>query len=189
LSLGETGQHPRMPPFQIVLVGYRGCGKSTIARALAAEIGLEAVDLDQAVELQSGRSIAEIFASDGEAGFRDIESRILAEVLSQTGYVVIATGGGIVERPENRRLLRLQARSVVYLAVPSAVLAARLSADAGGRPSLTGAGVAAEVSAVLERRDPWYREVADHVLDASRAPDSVVADLVAIVENERRKSV
>ncbi len=172
---------------RVTLVGYRGCGKSSVAAALAARIGLVAVDLDREVETSTGRSIAEIFASEGEAAFRELESRVLAEILDRIPAAVLATGGGVVERPANRRLLRERARPVVYLQAPAAVLAARLAADGGGRPSLTGAGVVAEVTSMLARRDPWYREVADHVVDAAQPPAAVVDAVLAVVEKSRLK--
>lgn len=157
---------------RITLVGYRGCGKSTIAGLLAARTGLPAIDLDAEIEARAGRVIPDIFAAEGEAAFRELERATLIDALAKGG--ILATGGGVVERPDNRELLRAQGRPVVYLHAPAAVLAARLTADDGGRPSLTGAGVADEVAAVLARREPWYREVADTVVEVDRPLEAVV---------------
>ncbi|MHC5067251.1 MAG: shikimate kinase [Planctomycetota bacterium] len=164
----------------IVLVGYRGCGKSTVARRLAARLSWPVLDLDAEIERRADRSIADIFATDGEAAFRDLEAAALAAALSETGPQVIASGGGVIERAANRAALCAADQRVAYLPAPVPVLAARLGGDAGGRPSLTGATVADEVAVMLARREPWYREVADVTVDASQAPQDVAE---AIVEN------
>ena len=89
----------------IFLIGYRGSGKTTIGRILAARLGWAFVDADTLLEERAGKSIRQMFATDGEPAFRDLESAILAE-LSQRTNVVVATGGGVVMRDRNRQLLR-----------------------------------------------------------------------------------
>src|SRR5579862_8532024 len=152
---------------RLTLVGYRGCGKIT---------------------LDSGRSIAAIFAGQGEAAFRALESRALAQALAGTGELVLSTGGGCVLSGENRGILRARGGQVVYLEVPVAVLQRRLRADATARPSLTGRHPADEVAAVLAVRDPLYREVAHAAIDADREPDLIVRELVQRVENPANPS-
>lgn len=164
---------------RITLVGCRGSGKSSVAVALAVRTGALALDLDAEVEARSGRSIAHIFAESGETAFRTYEHEVLAAVLEAYPEAIIATGGGVVERADNRALLRERGRPVVYLQAAAAVLAARLSADDGGRPSLTGQAVAEEVATLLARREPWYRAVADHVVDVDRPLDEVVSAVLA----------
>jgi shikimate kinase len=83
---------------RIFLIGYRGTGKSTVARLLAAKLGFEAIDADHELERRAGKTIRRIFAEDGEPRFRDLESTQLAE-FGQRENVVIATGGGVVLRP------------------------------------------------------------------------------------------
>ncbi|MDA3960888.1 MAG: shikimate kinase [Planctomycetota bacterium] len=168
---------------RLTLVGYRASGKTTLAHDLARLTGWRAVDLDVALVERAGRDIPTIFAEDGEQRFRDLEAETLQAMLASADDLIIATGGGIVERADNRVLLQQSARPVLYLAAPAAVLSARLQANQGDRPSLTGATVADEVAAMLARREPWYREVADHELSTDQAWDQVVHAARAIVEN------
>ena len=94
----------------IVLIGMPGCGKSTIGRRLAAEMGRKFYDLDEEIIRETGRNIPEIFASDGEKSFRDIESEVLMKNLADLGGAVIATGGGAILREENVKRLRRNGR-------------------------------------------------------------------------------
>src|SRR5947209_3837687 len=97
----------------IFLIGYRGSGKTSVARVLAERLGWDWVDADQAIEKREGRSIRAIFASDGEESFRDLESMLLVELFLQKPLVV-ATGGGVVLRENNRRILR-ESERVIWL--------------------------------------------------------------------------
>src|SRR4051812_17648318 len=92
------------PPPRLFLIGYRGTGKSTVGPLLAAALGWEFADADDLIEAAAGRSVADIFAAEGEAGFRDREAAALAE-LCRGERRVVATGGGAVLRPANRELL------------------------------------------------------------------------------------
>src|SRR5947209_15995625 len=139
----------------VFLIGYRGTGKTTVARLLADKLGWGWTDADALVEERCGRSIRQIFAEDGEAGFRDQEALVLAELARQHKQVV-ATGGGIVLRPENRGLLK--AGKVVWLCAPADVLWQRLEQDATTlqrRPNLAQGGVA-EIEDLLRLRAPHY---------------------------------
>src|SRR5581483_3263648 len=121
----------------IALVGLSGTGKSSVGRRLAERLGWPLIDTDVLIERNAGRTIPQIFAQDGEAGFRDLEAAALREALSQPPAVV-ATGGGIVLREQNRALLRAQAR-VVWLDASTGTLTARLAAHDEARPLLQGA--------------------------------------------------
>ena len=99
----------------IVLVGYRGSGKTTVGRMLADRLGVGFVDLDERIIAAAGKTIREIFADHGEPGFRDHESRLLAEVLAEGGEGVVSLGGGAIERAENRQKIRESGRQVIYL--------------------------------------------------------------------------
>lgn len=145
----------------VALVGFRGAGKSTLGARLAADLRLPFFDLDREIELAQGRSIAAIFRAEGEAAFRAIEAETLAGIAVRPD-LVLAPGGGVVERAENRELLRTRCRAV-YLDVPAAALTARLAA--GARPALTTLPPDEEVRTLLARRDPLYRECAACVLD------------------------
>ncbi len=93
----------------LVLVGMPGCGKSTVGRVLSEKTGLPLVDLDEEIARRAGCPIPDFFAREGEAAFRDLESRTLAEAMSKTGQIV-STGGGCVLRPENRLAMRRSGR-------------------------------------------------------------------------------
>src|SRR5947208_11489758 len=106
-DISSPGGHPVIPSSRhpvIFLVGYRGSGKTTVARALADRLGWTWADADVVLEARHGRSIRQIFAEEGEAGFRDKEAALLEDLCGLRRHV-IATGGGIVLRPENRRRL------------------------------------------------------------------------------------
>lgn len=163
---------------RITLVGYRGTGKSTVATLLAGRLGCGWRDADAVLEERLGTTIADLVRERGERAFRDAESALLRELLAaETG--VLATGGGVVLRPENRDLLRRAGAPVAWLTAPADVIRARLAADpltGSRRPGLVGNDPLAEVDAALVVRDPFYREVADAAFDTHGAPPERVAD-------------
>jgi shikimate kinase len=164
----------------LFLVGYRCTGKTTVARLLAEALGWDWVDADQLLETHHGRSIRQIFAEEGEAGFRDKEAALL-ETLCERRQTVIATGGGVVLRPANRERLRTVGR-VVWLTADASTLWQRLQADATTgerRPNLTVGGLA-EIEELLRVREPHYRACADLMVDTvGRTPAEVVAAILA----------
>jgi shikimate kinase len=164
----------------VFLIGYRGSGKTTVGRLLADRLGWDFVDADALLEQRRGKTIREIFAEDGEASFRETESAILAELCSRTN-TVIATGGGMILRPENRELLR-EHGFVAWLNADAATLWARIQADtttAARRPPLTVGGLA-EVEQLLAAREPLYRSCSDlevpvMSLSPEHAADAILA--------------
>lgn len=161
----------------VVLVGPMGAGKSTLGRALAKQMGLPFVDLDARIEADAGRRIAAIFAADGEAAFRALESAALREVL--LGPVcVIATGGGAVLAEGNRAAMR-EAGRVVYLQVDPARQLARLAGDTT-RPLLQGEDAAARLAALQAQREPLYRAASHHVFDAGPLNPRRAAEALAL---------
>jgi shikimate kinase len=139
-----------------------GSGKSTIGRRLAALLERPFVDADEALEERAGRSIAEVFAADGEDAFRDLEADVLADLLARDDGPVIATGGGVVLRPRNRAALRdTPGVTVVWLNGSPAFLASRAKPKPH-RPLLAGDADPREVlQRLYDERAPLYREVAD----------------------------
>ena len=139
----------------VAIVGYMGSGKTTVGRMLARVLGWDFVDLDREISRRSGRSIPEIFETSGEDHFRDLEHRALLAKLDGEKERVVACGGGIVERPENRE--RLAEVTTVFLREDTGVMFSRTRCS---RRPLRGAG-RKEFERRYERRLPLYREVAD----------------------------
>ena len=150
----------------LALVGYRGTGKTTVGRILAERLGWPFVDADHELERRAGKSVAAIFAEDGEPAFRDLEQEVVADLCLQP-QTVIATGGGAILRPENRQALRTVG-FVTWLTADPETLVRRLTRDQArpdARPALTSAGTLAEIADVLGARLPLYREVSDLEVD------------------------
>jgi shikimate kinase len=168
-----------MPPSLLFLIGPRGSGKSTVGRALGHRLGWSFVDADEHLEAAAGRSIADIFQIEGEAGFRDRESAVLTHLCRKQNHV-IATGGGIVLRPGNRNLLK-QSGFVAWLRTTPEAAFARMQADpttASRRPNLTTAGGLEELRAVIAAREPLYRETADFAIDTEALSPEALADAI-----------
>lgn len=148
----------RQTPLNVVLIGFMGCGKTTLGSRLADMLGLTFIDMDDAIEAKAGCSIPEIFAGAGEAGFRRIESLVLDD-LSHAGRMVIATGGGVVTVPEN--IPKLQALGcVVWLNLPEKAIWSRVARNRN-RPLLQTADPRKTIHELLEKRLPLYAAAAD----------------------------
>lgn len=164
----------------IFLIGYRGTGKTTVARELAARLGFRAVDSDDVVEAEAGKTIARIFAEDGEPAFRELEAKAV-NALSRERRVVVGLGGGAVLREENRRAIRA-AGPVIWLQAGIDTILARVTADpmtADRRPNLTTGGGQAEVEVLLAKRAPLYRECATIIVDTEgKSAGEVVDEIV-----------
>ena len=172
------------PPL-IILLGPRGSGKSSIGRLLAERLDVQFLDLDEQIQRQTGRRIAEIFADVGDPGFREVESAALKAALS-SGAGVIATGGGVVLREPNRELLQHTPAMRVFLTAPAAILWHRVRADphtVESRPALTRMSGEAEIRHVLEHRLPFYEQLATCTIDTSlHAPAEVVEEIMKMLE-------
>jgi shikimate kinase len=166
----------------VVLIGYRGTGKSTIGRLVAKRLQMPFVDADEELERRAGRTIRDIFASDGEIGFRELESQVVADLLSRD-QTVVALGGGAVLRPENRQVIRAAQNRVVWLQALAETLFDRIYGDPtthARRPNLTAGGGMEEVVRLLAMREPLYRECAECSIDTEeKAPHLVAAEIVS----------
>jgi shikimate kinase len=165
----------------IALIGYRGTGKSTVARELAQRLDWQWVDADEQLEARAGCSIAEIFAKEGEGAFRELESLLLVELLGRPD-AVLATGGGVVLREENRQALE-RADLVVWLKATVETICRRMAEDtttAARRPNLTTQGGAAEVARLLAEREPFYRQCAQFEVDTEGHSAAEIATLILL---------
>ena len=154
-------------PKNIVLIGFMGCGKTTVGRELHQRLGYPLVDMDQVIEERTGKSIPTIFADSGEAAFREMETSLLKEITAQAGSErrIISTGGGIVGSEENRTLLK-QLGYVVWLCAPIEVILERTSKNRN-RPLLQTEDPAAKIQLLMDQRYPLYEEVSHLNLDTS----------------------
>jgi shikimate kinase len=162
----------------IYLVGMPGAGKSVVGRELAGRLGVPFIDLDSEIERRTGRTVSEIFGSDGEAAFRALEADALVQAGTQDPSVV-ACGGGVVLEPANRITLRATGVAV-FLDVPLDQLRRRVR-PAKDRPLIREEG---DIERLLEQREPLYREFAAHVVDGAGTPGEVAA----AIEEELRWS-
>jgi shikimate kinase len=173
----------RLEGLNIYLVGMMGAGKSSVGRPLARALGYRFVDADDLLEQACGRAIPELFASEGETGFRDLETAVLDRIAGWHSLVV-ATGGGVVKRPENWGHMRQGV--VVWLDAPEAVLLARLAADPTPRPLMAAADPAARLRQLLEERRPLYGQAdltvaQEEGADAARVAARVLAALPTVL--------
>lgn len=160
----------------LALVGYRGTGKTTVGRMLAERIGWAFADADHEVEARAGRPVAAIFAEDGEAAFRDLEERVVADLAGRP-ETVVATGGGAVLRESNRAALR-SVGFVAWLTADPETIARRIGTRLATRPALTPAGTLGEIAEVLAARTPHYRAVSDLEVETAHRTCREVADAV-----------
>ncbi len=163
-----------------VLIGLPGSGKSTIGRRLARAMGLEMLDTDAMIEEQQGRSVAEIFAAEGEPGFRRIEEQVIREALeSHDG--ILSLGGGAVTTPGVRDALA--GHTIVYLEI-SAAEGIRRTGGSTVRPLLAGPDRAEKYRELMSRRVPLYRKTATIRINTNRRnPGAVVRHIVGRLEN------
>lgn len=164
----------------ILLIGLMGCGKTTVGKELSKATGLPLLDMDAVIEEQVGKSIPEIFKEDGEAHFRALETALLryleGTVGTRRGSSVISTGGGVVERPENRAILH-RLGFTVWLQVGIPTLLSR-TARTNNRPLLMADDRETTLRRLLAHRAPLYAQTAHLTLDTA---DMEVPDIVRFV--------
>jgi shikimate kinase len=164
----------------LTLIGYRATGKTTLARLLAERLGWDWIDADVEIEGRAGKSIARIFAEDGEPAFRDLEAEVIAD-LCRRERLVLAAGGGAPMRSESRQAMRAAGKVIWLKARPETILT-RMSGDAttaARRPDLTDKGPLEEVVHLLQRRTPVYRESAHLELDTEgKSPEQIASEIL-----------
>lgn len=168
----------------IALIGYRGSGKTTVARHLARLLGVEHVDTDELIVARAGRTIREIFEQDGEPAFRRVEREVVA-ALSGRSPCVISVGGGAIESGKNVACLKCVG-AIIWLTASPETLHRRIAEDTGStasRPPLTSQCGLDEVRAVLSRRAPLYRKAADRTIDTThRTPWEIAGEIMHFID-------
>jgi shikimate kinase len=152
-----------------------GAGKSSVGRCLQRRTGLPLFDIDELIASKAGMTIAEIFARDGEDGFRQIESEVLREFVPGRSAIIV-TGGGVILRDENVVLLK-RLGTVIWLEAQEETLFARATRR-GGRPLLQREDPRFRFSQLLRERAPLYAKAADVRIDTTEATHDEVADLI-----------
>lgn len=148
----------------IVLIGFMGSGKSSLGRWIAKNHDYELIDTDEAIEKKEGRSISDIFETDGEDYFRNLETELIKELSSKKGKI-ISVGGGLPVKEENQTYLK-QAGKVVYLKASLEELVKRLSGD-DKRPLLKGSDLKTKIESLMEKRKDIYSSVSDIEIDTT----------------------
>lgn len=166
----------------IALIGYRGTGKSVVGKLVSERLQMKCIAMDSRVVEKAGMSIPDIVENHGWTTFRDMESEVTRE-LAELDDIIIDTGGGVIERPENIDVL--QANScIIWLKASVGAIVSRIQ---GGteRPSLTGEkSFTEEVAEVLERRTPRYRNAAQYEIDTEQLTPEQVADRIIQIWNK-----
>ena len=160
----------------VALYGFMGVGKSTIGKALSEQLGYGFLDMDEEIESRAGMKIKEIFAAEGEEGFRALEKAVAKELADKDRHV-IACGGGAILDPENAEALRRSSVLVLLTASIDEIL--ERTRDSDERPLLNVEDAHAEAEALLRKRMPRYLEAADLIIDTTEASPEQLADEIA----------
>lgn len=160
----------------IVLIGYRGTGKSVVGKRLAVRLGMQCVGMDAKIVEKAGMSIPEIVEKFGWPKFRDMESEVARE-LAGMDKLIIDTGGGVIERPENIKALQTNAR-IFWLKASVEVIVSRIREDTQRPALITGKTFTQEVAEVLEQRIPKYRSAAHYEIDTDPLTPEQVAERI-----------
>lgn len=192
---------------KVILTGFMGCGKSTIGRILAEKRGQELLDTDHYIEQKQGRSISDIFATQGEEVFRDMETEALRELIQKQEPMVIALGGGLpiggnlygeepvrqraLLRGERNRELLAELGYVFYLKITPEEVYRRLKGDTT-RPLLQTEDPYTRITGLLQQRDMWYEKCADEIITVEGKnkwliADEIIRKLSRIEQNRRKK--
>lgn len=147
----------------VILIGYMGCGKSSVGVKLSYRLKQPFMDTDKLIEKNAGKTIADIFDDEGEAFFRDLETQVIRDLMDEKHWYVISTGGGLPMREENRVMLKKLGK-VIYLRVKPETVYERLKDDTT-RPLLRGDDPLGKITQMIAKRGPLYEEAADEIID------------------------
>lgn len=160
----------------VVLIGYRGTGKSVVGEILAGRLDMPCISMDARIIEKAGLSVPDIVARYGWPGFRDMETAVARELAAQDN-IIIDCGGGVIERRENIGALK-ENGTLIWLKASVDVIVSRIYTDTQ-RPSLTeGKSFTGEVADVLSRRTPLYQAAAHHEIDTDALTPDDIADTI-----------
>lgn len=166
----------------IVLVGYMGSGKSSVAYQLSYRLQTPYIDSDKQIEREQHKTISTIFEESGEQAFRDMETAYLRRLTGERGRFILSTGGGMPVREENRVLLK-QIGKVIYLKTDAETIYERLKEDTT-RPLLQCEDPQSRIRDMLSERDPMYEDAADYiVVTTGKSVQEIVTQIVALTES------
>lgn len=146
----------------VILIGFMGCGKTTVGLKLSYRLRRAIIDTDKEIEREEKRTISDIFATDGEAYFRERETECLRKLIETVKDQIVSVGGGLPMREENRKLLH-ELGQVFYLRAEEETIYERVKNDTT-RPLLQGGDPLAKIRALLQERDPYYKAAADVII-------------------------
>lgn len=161
----------------LILIGFMGAGKTSVGDCYAREYGLPVIDTDQRIEAAAGMSIPQIFETQGEEGFRRLETEVLEELLAGTDNAIISVGGGLPLREENRTILK-KLGCVVYLDVSPKTVMERVGSDVSDRPMLQGDDVESRICDLLNYRRPIYLKASHVIVDVNgRSVEDIAGEI------------
>jgi len=160
----------------IVLIGYRGTGKTVVGELLAERLNMTYMGMDAQIVKKAGMPIPEIVEKSGWPGFRDMESEVARE-LAGRDHLIIDTGGGVIERPENIEALKTNAR-IFWLKASVEVIVLRIHQDTQRPALIAGKTFTEEIAEVLEQRTPKYQSAAHHEIDTDPLAPEQVAEMI-----------
>lgn len=167
-----------------ILIGYMGCGKTTLGIKLSYMERVAMLDTDKMIEQKQNRTITQIFDEDGEAAFRQMETDILKEILDYKDSYIISVGGGLPIKEENQILLK-QLGQVIYLRANANTIYERLKNDTT-RPLLRGDHPQEKIRQMIAQRGPVYEKAATAIIDVDNKSYEVILDEIQKVIESRR---
>lgn len=170
----------------VILIGYMGCGKSSVGVKLSYRLKQPFLDTDKMIENRAGKMISEIFDEEGEAYFRNLETETITELLNQKHWYIISTGGGLPMRSENREVLKKLGK-VIYLRTKPETIYNRLKGDTT-RPLLRGDDPLGKITEMISQRGPVYEEAADEIIDVDKLSfEQILSKISQMVSNKEIK--
>ncbi len=167
----------------IILIGFMGCGKSTLGKKLSGRLELPVYDTDELIERSAGCRITELFATQGEEAFRRMETELLSKLCEENSKCIYATGGGVPLREENRKLLK-QLGTVVWLRISPETAYQRLKNDTK-RPILQGGDPKEKIRQLIASREAAYTACADIIVDVDyKGREAIIEEILASIERE-----